>query len=183
MSGSFEGAPNTQQFLLGRGRARYELTIDRLVQDGPRRREADRSCTQALLDDGRHSRNLCFGRLLIGRAAITHDIRAHCTMGNLSSHVDGAVQLLQCVQIFRKRFPVPGHTLSQRTAGNIFDTLHQSNQPVLPIGRGRREAHTAITHYDCGDPMPRRGRHLLIPGRLAVIVRMDIDKTGNHDFP
>ena len=183
MTRSFEGAPNAQQFLLGRCRAGHQLTVDRLVQDGPRRRETDRSCTQALLNDGRHSCNLCLGRLLIGRAAITHDIRAHCTMRNLCGHIDGTVELLQCVQVFGKRFPVPGHALCQRTARDILDTLHQPNEPVLPIGRGRRKAHTTVTHYDRGDPVPRRGRHLLIPGCLAVIVGMDIDKTRNDYFP
>ena len=182
MTRSFKGAPNSQQFLLGRRRARHELTIDRLVQDGPRRREADRSCAQALLNNGRHSCYLCLGRLLIGRAAITHDIRPHCTMGNLCGHIDGAVQLLQSVQILGKRLPVPGHALCQRTPWDILDTLHQPNKPVLSIGRGRRKTHTTVTHYDRGNSMPRRGRHLLIPGCLAVIMGMDIDKTRNDYF-
>jgi hypothetical protein len=45
----------------------------------------------------------------------------------------------------------------------------------------RREADAAVAHDDGGDAVPRRGRHLGIPGRLAVVVRVDVDEARRDD--
>ena len=55
--------------------------------------------------------------------------------------------------------------------------------PIKIIRRGRRKADTAIAHHHCCDPVPRRRRHFRIPGRLAIIMGVDVDKAGRDDQP
>ena len=42
----------------------------------------------------------------------------------------------------------------------------------------RREADAAVAEQDRGDAVPRRRRQFLVPGRLAVVVRVHIDPAG-----
>src|SRR5665213_985921 len=46
----------------------------------------------------------------------------------------------------------------------------------------RREADAAIAHDRGGDAVLRRRRDVLAPGHLAVIMGVDIDKAGRHQF-
>ncbi|MEO0963371.1 MAG: amidohydrolase family protein, partial [Pseudomonadota bacterium] len=41
---------------------------------------------------------------------------------------------------------------------------------------GRGKADAAIAHHDRGHPMPARGSHLLIPSRLTIVMRVNVDK-------
>ena len=51
----------------------------------------------------------------------------------------------------------------------------------MPVRSGRCEADAAIAHDDRGHAMPARGRHFGIPGRLAVIMGVDVDKARRDD--
>ena len=51
------------------------------------------------------------------------------------------------------------------------------------IGRpAGREADAAIAHDRCGDAILRRGRDVLAPGDLAVIMGVDVDKAGRDQL-
>ena len=65
--------------------------------------------------------------------------------------------------------------------GNVLDAFHQLDQllPVLRLAGG--EADAAIAHDGGRHAMPGRRCRVLVPHRLAVIVRVDVDKTGRHD--
>ena len=158
------------------------------MQNGPRGREADGARTKSLLDNSRHPRNLGLCRFLIGCTSVAHDVGTHRTVRHLRGDIDGSIQPLQRIKVFGKRLPVPGHTLGERAAGNIFHPLHQAHQPLLSIRCRRRKANAAVTHDHGGHAMPRGRRHFLIPGGLTVIVRVDIDKprrdhaSGGVDF-
>ena len=51
---------------------------------------------------------------------------------------------------------------------------------MVCVGPRRREADAAIAHHHGGDAVPARRREFAVPGRLAVIVGMDIDEAGRH---
>ena len=154
MTCPLECAANPEQFLLGRGCTGYQFAINRLVQHGTGCRKAQRTGIQSFLDDSRHPGDLCLSRRLIGRTPITHDVGTHRAVGHLRGHIHRSVQLLQSIQILGKRLPIPGHALGQSAPGNIFNAFHQTDQPLLPVGRSGRKADTAIAHYNCGHTMP-----------------------------
>ncbi len=49
------------------------------------------------------------------------------------------------------------------------------------VGAGGREADAAIAHHDRGDAMPGRWREFSVPGRLTVIVGVDVDEAGRDE--
>ena len=102
-------------------------------------------------------------------------------MGDLRRHIHGPVQFLKGIQILGKRLPIPSHAFSECAARNILDALHQTDQPLLSVRRSGRKADPAITHDNRGHTVPRRGRHLLIPRCLTIIVSVNVDKTRDHN--
>ena len=95
-----------------------------------------------------------FGRRFVAGAAIAHHIGAHGAMRDVRRDIDGAPALGQRVHIFGEGFPIPGHAFGQRGAGNVLDTFHEADQPVMLVGFGRRETDAAIAHDDGGDAVP-----------------------------
>ena len=51
---------------------------------------------------------------------------------------------------------------------------------MVGVRARRREADAAIAHHHRGDAVPAGRRQLAVPGRLAVIVGVDIDEAGRH---
>ena len=145
---------DAEKLFLGRGRAGHEHAVDRFVEDRARGRKAESPCAQAFLDDPGHLRDIGFGRRLVRRAAFAHHIGADGAVRDVCSHIDRARQFLERIEIFGKSLPVPGHALGQRRSGDILDAFHQADQPVMPVGLGRREADAAIAHHDRGDAVP-----------------------------
>src|ERR1700735_3160768 len=47
----------------------------------------------------------------------------------------------------------------------------------------RCEPNAAIAEQNSADPMPGRRLEFLIPHRLTIIMRMDVDPTGRHQQP
>ena len=77
----------------------------------------------------------------------------------------------------------------QGSARNILHALHEFDQIVLSAGAFGREANAAIAHDHCGHAMVNTGCEAFVPGDLAVIVCMKVNKTwrdpkacGIHDF-
>src|SRR4029077_19005560 len=79
-------------------------------------------------------------------------------------------------------YPGPENDVAEHRLGNILDALHQLDQPEM-IGRAaRRKTDTAIAHNRRGDAVLRRGRDVLTPGDLAVIVSVDVDEPWRDQF-
>ena len=53
----------------------------------------------------------------------------------------------------------------------------------MAVGANGRETDTAVTHDDCGDPMPTRWADIGIPDDLTVIVGVNIDEPWGHEGP
>src|SRR6185437_16102720 len=68
-------------------------------------------------------------------------------------------------------------------AGNVLDALHQVDEVIRLARPYRREADAAIAKHGRGDAVPGGGRDERIPGRLTVVVGMDVDKTRRDDQP
>ena len=51
----------------------------------------------------------------------------------------------------------------------------------MPVGPGGRETDAAIAHDDGGNAVPARRGHFLIPGRLPVIMGVDVDEARRDD--
>ena len=94
----------------------------------------------------------------------------------MSANIDAEFTPCQGIQILRKGFPVPCQALGQGGAGNILDTLQQGDQPVMLILARWGKANAAIAHGNRGDAIDRGGSQDAIPGRLAIIMGMNIDK-------
>ena len=122
------------------------------------------------------------GRRLVARAALAHDVGAHGAVRHVGRDVDGARQLLERVEILGKALPVPGQPSASAVPGMSSTPSIRPISHWCAIGRGRREADAAVAHDDGGDAVPGRRRHLRVPRRLAVIVRVDVDEARRDDL-
>ena len=167
--------------LAGRERGR-EASVAGLVLGGARSREAHGTGAQCLLGEARHLLDLAPGRHFgVLGAAIAHDVEAQCAVWQLGGDVDRAVHRGQGVEIVGEGLPIELHALAQHGAGDIFDAFHQVDQVARGTRPHRGEADAAIAEHRRGDAMPRAGRDERIPGRLAVVVRVDVDEARRHD--
>ena len=96
----------------------------------------------------------------------------------MGADIDGTGQFFQRIEIFGEGFPVPLHALRQRGPGNVFHAFHQADQPFVLVGTRRSETDTAIAHDDGRYAVPARRGHFLVPGRLSVVMRVNVDEAG-----
>ena len=80
-----------------------------------------------------------------------------------------------------KRLPGPRDALVQRGAGDVLDALHQLDDAVVVVGPARREADAAVAHHHRRHAVPRRRHQPVVPRRLAVVVRVDVDEARRDE--
>lgn len=85
------------------------------------------------------------------------------------------------VEVLTERLPFPAQALVQGRTGNVLDPLHELDEAITVARAHRREADPAIAHHDGGDAVRRRRGQSLIPGGLTVVVRVDVDESGDHE--
>jgi hypothetical protein len=146
-------------------------------------RQADRAGGHAVAHDVGHRRDVVVGGGLVGGAALAHHERAHGPCGICAGDVERAGDLVDRVEVLADRLPVPPDRLAERRARNALDALHEPDEPVVAVGRGRREADAAVAHHHGGDAVPQRRREQRVPGGLAVVVRVHVDEAGGHHEP
>src|SRR5262249_8827495 len=64
----------------------------------------------------------------------------------------------------------------------VLDAFHQLNEPVVIRRSNRSKSHPAIPHHCCCDSVPARWSQPFIPGRLAIIVGMNVYKARRHEL-
>ncbi len=165
--------------LVERGLGAGDEAVPRAVEDGARRREADRAGAHRRLDDRRHLRRPPSGGLLVGPLA--EHVGAHGGVGHLRRHVEHARRGVERVEVLGEALPLPVDALVQRGAGDVLDALHELDEEALGALAHRGEPDAAVAHHDRGDAVPRRRCHLGIPGGLAVVVRVDVDPAWRDD--
>jgi hypothetical protein len=104
-------------------------------------------------------------------------------VGHLEGDVDVEGPAVDRVHELGERPPVPGQALGQHDAGDVLDTLHQLDEPVVVLVVDGGEADAAVADDDGGDAVPRRGDHALAPRGLAVVVGVDVDEAGRYQQP
>src|SRR6516165_9778533 len=115
--------------------------------------------------------------------------RASLAIASLSSGVEGSRRAPQLrpdvdveiafgepLHVVRKAFPEPGDAGAQHRLGDVLDALHQLDQAQMVVRPAWREADAAIAHHRGRDAVLRGWRHVLTPGDLAVVMRVDVDK-------
>ena len=171
---------DAEEFVLGGEGSRDRFAVDRAVRDGAGGRKAQRAGHDGLAHDGPHLVDLLgVGRLVAG-PALAHDVGTDRAVGDLGADVDRPMAALERVEVFRERLPVPGDAFAQSGARDVLDALHQTDQPLAPIGVHGRKAHAAVAHHERGHAVPRRGGEDLIPGGLAVVMGVDVDPAWGH---
>ena len=74
-------------------------------------------------------------------------------MGHETTNVEPPRPAFETVEIFRECLPCPVDALSQSGSGDVLDTFHQLDQPVLAARLHRSETDTAVPCDDRGHSM------------------------------
>ena len=106
------------------------------------------------------------GSLAAPRSPITNARTAPCAICAATSRARR--DLVEGIEVFADRFPVPVNGLPQRCAGDAFHAFHETDEPVVAVGRRGGKAHTAVAHDHGGDAVPDRrqaaaGSHVAWP--------------------
>ncbi len=121
-------------------------------------------------------------RLVVG-AALAHHIGPKRSVGDHGTDVDGELPPIEDIQVLAEGLPAPRQALAEGGAGNVLHAFHQLDQEVVVIGPDGSEAHTAVPHDDGGHAVRARGLEPRIPGRLPVVVGVDVDEAGRDEAP
>ena len=177
------GAAQTEQLLFGGKRAGHRFAVHRTVSQRARRGKPERAGLDRFGDQPAHCRDVVGGGRLVAGAPVPHRIGADGAVGDLAAHVDRELLLADRVQVLRVGLPAPGDALGQCGAGDVLDTLHQLDQPLLAAGPDRGEADAAVAGHHGGDPVAARRLEQAVPAHLPVVVRVDVDEAGRHHMP
>ena len=173
-------ARDADELVVRGAQRRRRLAPARAVVRRPRRRESERARRDCVARDATHRVDVVGGRGLAACAALAHDVEPHRAVWHLRGDVDVERARRQVVEVFTERFPGPRDALVQRRAGDVFDALHELDDPVVVVGPARREPDAAVAHHDRRDAVPRRRHQPVVPRGLAVVMRMDVDEARRH---
>ncbi len=67
-------------------------------------------------------------------------------------------------------------------AGDVLDTFHQADQPVLLAGPHRSETNATVAGDDGGHPVTAGRLQQRVPADLPVVVGVDVDESGRDDL-
>ena len=104
-------------------------------------------------------------------------------MWHLRTDVGNELASTECIEIFGECLPLPRDPVGQRGTGDVFDALHQSNQPLPAVRMRWRETDAAVSHHDGGDTVPAGRGEVGVPCGLSVVVRVHVDPAGCDDLP
>ena len=112
------------------------------------------------------------------RTPITHYVEPERRVGELSADIHHSRRFLQDIEVLVERFPTEIDAFCKDDLGNVLDPFHQVDKKGLRTGANRREADPAIAEDRRCHAVPRRRGHGRAPGRLAVVVRVDVHPSG-----
>ena len=144
--------------------------------------ETHGTCTQGAAQLSRHGADVVRrGHAVFGGAPFAHGVDPQCAVRHLCTHVHGKGFACHGVEVLRKGFPLPLHALGQGGAGDVFNTFHQTNEPLMAVGFDGRKPHAAVAYYHCGHAMPTGRREVGVPGDLAVVVGVHVHPTWGDE--
>ncbi len=116
-------------------------------------------------------------------AALAHHVDAQRRVRQERGDVHRERAPVERVEVLGERLPLPLDALVQRGAGDVLHAFHQLDEAFVLVGAHRREADPAVADHDRGDAVARRRIQDRVPGRLTVVVRVDVDEAGRDDAP
>ena len=122
------------------------------------------------------------GGVFISRAAFTHDVSTNSTVWNVCSNINGIATLVNRLEVFRERFPLPTNSFMQCSARNVFDTFHQLHKPLFLSWSNWCKAHAAVANNHGGHAMTTGWLQQCVPTDLTVIVRMNVNEARCDEF-
>jgi hypothetical protein len=146
-----------------------------LVVAGAAGAESESPGLDALSGELCHRRDVVGGGVFVVRPAFTHHVQAQGTVRDLHGDVDVVRDRIDRVEEFAERVPVPPQSLVERRTGDVLHALHQLDELAVIGVVDRCETDAAVAGDHGGDAVPRRGLQSLVPRRLAVVVRVDVD--------
>ena len=114
-------------------------------------------------------------------AALAHHVQPERPVGNLCCDVDVVRSGFDGVEELAERVPFPAQSFVEGCARDVLDALHQLDELVVCVVVHGGKSDAAVAHHRGGDPVPRRRLQPRIPGRLAVVVRVNVDDAGNDE--
>ncbi len=164
-----------------RPQRRRRVARRRAVVQGPRRREADGARPHGLGGQPAHGRRVLLRRLLQTGGPLAHDVEPQGTVGELRAQIDVVGPSLDRVEVLAEALPRPLDPLVEHGAGDVLHALHEGDEPVVGLRPHRREAHAAIAHHGRRHAVPAARGEARVPGRLSVVVGVDVDEAGRHE--
>ena len=101
----------------------------------------------------------------------------------LRRDIDRPRHAVEGVEKIGKALPIPFEALGQNRARYVLDPLHQIDQGGAMVGPHRRETDAAIAEQDRCHPVPGGRSQDRVPGRLAIVMGVDIDPARRHQHP
>ena len=180
VTNSLHRVGNTKQLIRLGICAWHKLAVLAAMQRRARRRKTECSCAQCLFGDCTHLCNVVGCCILIGGTAVTHHKCPKCTVRNLCAHVEHVGSALKGVQIFGERSPFPFNALHHCGAGNIFNSFHEVDKPLMALGCCWSKTNSAIAHHNRSNSMPTAWCQPWIPCCLSVVMRVHIDPSWSE---
>ena len=153
------------------------VAVGRAVEQRARGGEAERAGLQALLHQ-RTPSPPC-PAVVAGSRSTPRRPMTKTRSGACGTWVAKSMSQRRCgqgIEIVGEALPVPRHALAHHQLGDVLDAFHDLDQRVAVLRPAGREADAAIAHHHGGDAVARRRHEALVPGRLAVIVGVDVDE-------
>ena len=152
--------------------------------DGARGGEAQRPGVERLLEQLAHAGDLAVaGRRAVIGAALSHHVEAQRGVRHLGADVHDLGRCVEHVEILGEGFPIELDAFGQHGAGYVLDALHEVDQ----VGRGawadRRKTDAAVAEDRRRHAMAGGGREIGVPGRLAVVVGVNVHEAGCDQQP
>ena len=97
-------------------------------------------------------------------------------------HVD-AEPLIDGVHVLREALPVPGQHGGEGLHRQVLDAAEGGEHRLAVLGLQWRQGEPAVARQNRGDTVPHRGRAELVPERLRVVVRVQIDDPRRDEEP
>ncbi len=156
------------------------LADGRLVRIRTRSGETESAGVQRFDRKTAHLGDIFGTRRLEANGALAHDVDAQWVMRDLGGDVDRARPALQCIEELGKCLPLPGQSVGEDDARNLFDAFHQLHQRAAMLRAHGGETNAAIAEHRGGDAVPTRRAEQRVPDCLAVVMRVHVHPAGRH---
>ena len=137
----------------------------------------------SLADDARHLLQvLVAGRLAVG-SALPHDVDPDRGMRNVAADIHVVLAAGQDIKVLGIGLPGLWQAFHQYRVRDILDAFHQPDQQFVLVRSARCETDAAVAHHHRRHAMVRRRYQAIFPGRLPILMGVDVDEAGRHYLP